>query len=118
MKPKRQQRWMTRKPPAGWKSGDRLLFWKSSPAREMVGLGELVSVEKPQRGNTHFHVRYLTDALQNSLGIGELRRDPQLRRATFLKAGPAMTVFRLSTDHASRIVSPSGDTQNRPARDT
>lgn len=103
--PGRCQPWVTRKPPAAWKPGDRLLFWKSSPARELMGLGELVAVRAPRNGATTFEVRYLTPSLSCTVGIDELRRDRDVAGASFLKAGPATTVFPLSAKQARKLVS-------------
>lgn len=96
--------WITRKPPRTWLPGDPLLFWSSAPDLELVAIGSLVEVLPSRNGATRFVVEYRTALLQKPLGIVQLRKDPIVRRASFLKAGPAATVQRLDSQHARRLL--------------
>lgn len=101
---RRQQTWVTRKPPKDWRAGDRVLMWASSPAKCLVGMAEIVRIAQPQHGVTEFSLKYASTTFETPLGIDLLRRDTALRDASFLKAGPASTVFRLSTPVMKRLL--------------
>ena len=105
LKPGGYETWRTARPPATWSKGDRLFFWRSGPALDVIGLGEFLSVRprKGKAGESLFDVRYLTEPFRNPLGIDQLRSAPFIRDASFLKAGPAGTVFPLTTDQGRRL---------------
>lgn len=98
--------WHTAKPPKSWNAGDRLFFWKSSPALCLVGLGVfdgINRVKKDYKGRTRFNVTYLTSTLDQPLYIDELRRHFSDDLPSFLKAGPAGTVFPLTNDQGENL---------------
>lgn len=102
--PGRDDTWVTTRPPRSWARGDRLFFWKAAPALSVVGLGELRSSPQRRVGNqVRFGVRYLTGYLAHPVHITLARRQPALRDASFLKSGPAGTVFPLSPSEASTL---------------
>lgn len=102
--PGRTERWVTRKPPRTWAAGDLAFMWKGAPALCVLGVGEIVRVHHPDaNGDSWFTLRYTTGPLDSPLGIEELRADPVLTRASFLKAGPAGTIFALTPAQASRL---------------
>jgi hypothetical protein len=103
--PGRAERWVTRKPPNEWEPGDGIFFWKSAPALRLVGLGRLkTTAERNASGDAHFVLTYLTSTLESPLGIDELRRDRIIGDASFLKVGPAGTVFPISGRQADRLL--------------
>lgn len=105
LKPSTTNYWITKKPPKAWGHGDRLFFWHSSPKLEVIGLGEfLEELAEPTRdGFTRFQVRYLSGMLPKPIGIEVLRGDPVLGSASFLKSGPAGTVFPITLDQGARL---------------
>jgi predicted RNA-binding protein with PUA-like domain len=97
--------WVTRKPPREWAAGDGIFFWKSAPALCILGLGRITAVHAPdENGASWFDLLYLTAPLEAPLTIHELRADPVVSGASFLKAGAAGTVFPLSDAQAERLV--------------
>jgi hypothetical protein len=97
-------RWVTKKPPSTWTSGDALFFWKGAPGLELVSVGTLVQVFAPDaEGRTFFEVEYSSGPLAYPLGIAELRANTVLDGASFLKAGAAGTVFPLTAEQAGRL---------------
>jgi 5-methylcytosine-specific restriction endonuclease McrA len=105
LRPKRRDRWRTASPPSTWAPGDRLFFWKSAPELCVVGLGELVAPgrRQPRGVDTWFSVQYLSPSLSRPVGIAALRSDRVVRSASFLKAGPAGTVFPLTSVQGRRL---------------
>ncbi len=104
LQPGRLEDWRTRKPPRAWVLGDYVLFWKSAPALCLIGAGEIVAFPGTNRdGDTKFTLRYLTSPLPTPVSIERLRSDPVVGDASFLKAGPAGTVFPLSNRQAARV---------------
>lgn len=102
LEPGRDDTWVTMRPPREWARGDRLFFWKAAPALAVVGLGLLRSSPRRYAGRqARFDVRYLTGYLAHPVHITLARRQPALRNASFLKSGPAGTVFPLSRSEAS-----------------
>lgn len=97
--------WWTLKPPKGIAKGDRLFFWKSSPARKLVMLGEFEKTlqEKDAEGYTYLDVVYLTPLLNYQLTIEELRRHFFDKLPSFLKAGPAGTFFPLTDEQGEEL---------------
>jgi hypothetical protein len=98
-------RWQTAKPPKDWRIGDRLFFWRSSPSLQVVGIGELTKTgaRQPAGTNTTFDVRHLSPVLGHPIGKDELLKDPTFKDASFLKAGPSGTLFRLSQKQGERL---------------
>ena len=89
--------WETGRAPKQWAADDRLFFWESSPSKCLVGMGTL---ERPFDGynandKVRFAVKYLTKRIDVVIEQTELRSLPALKEASFLKAGPAGTVFPL-----------------------
>lgn len=105
LKPGGYETWRTARPPAAWSKGDRLFFWRSGPALDLVGLGEFLGVRprKARTGESLFDVKYLTAMFANPVGIDQLRSDRSLRDVSFLKAGPAGTVFPLTPEQGRRL---------------
>ncbi len=101
--------WHTKQPPRTWSAGDRLLFWASSPRLELIALGEFLGEidARADDGETHYEVRYLSPVIAKPIGIQELRADPMLKDAIFLKNGPATSVVRLTRaegEHLFRVL--------------
>src|ERR1051325_6051173 len=91
--------WRTKRPPRDWEAGDRTFFWASSPQLELIGLGKLLTTGRRTRAGDHlYRVAYLTGVLEQRPPIDELRADPIVSGAIFLKNGPAMSVTRLRTE--------------------
>lgn len=105
LQPNRLDKWRTASPPSTWASGDRLFFWKAAPDTCVVGLGEIAKVgaREPRGSVTNFWVRYQTPFLPRPVGIQKLRGDPTLRSASFLKSGPAGTLFPLTAEQGKRL---------------
>lgn len=97
--------WRTARPPQRWDSGDRIFFWRSSPALDVVGLGEFRGLSRrvTDAGEAIFRVRYLGPILSRPVTIDELRSGPVVCDASFLKSGPAGTVFPISVAQGERI---------------
>jgi hypothetical protein len=95
-------KWHTGRAPKDWASGDRLFCWESTPALRVIGLATLVQTNcgLDEEGDLLFQVEYQTSRIASMPQIAELRRIPILNAASFLKAGPATTVFPLSSDQA------------------
>jgi len=103
--PGRRDKWHTAAPPKSWEPGDRLFFWKAAPDLCVVGVGELVAAHhrQPRGKDTWFSVKYLTPMFERPIDIGALRADSILRSASFLKAGPAGTLFPLTPKQGQRL---------------
>lgn len=100
----RTARWVTRKPPKEWSPGDTILFWKGRPYLSVVAAGCILRCdERDAKGNAYFRVKYLTRELATPVDMEALRRDCVVGHATFLKSGPAGTVFPLSDAESRRI---------------
>jgi hypothetical protein len=99
------QTWITKKPPTALAPGDGAFMWKSSPDRCLVGLAEVTALTGwNDDGFFEFRLRYLTAVVTDPLRQDDLRRDPMLGDASFLKAGPAETLFPLTRAQAGRLV--------------
>ena len=88
----------TKRPPKDASKGDRLFWWKSTPACRVVGLGQLVSVtEEPDSSGRHLiKVKHLTDEYSRPIPMEALRKVPGLGKASFLHSGHQATFYRLS----------------------
>jgi predicted RNA-binding protein with PUA-like domain len=97
--------WRTKRPPRDWEIGDRLFFWASSPRLELIALGEFhgETGERTEEEETLYNVSYATSVVQRPLRLAELRADPALKDAIFLKNGPASSVVRLSADEGIHL---------------
>jgi hypothetical protein len=90
--------------PKTFSPGDTLFIWASAPTLRMIGRARLVDPHDGLDGKIYyFRVEYLTNFIEGPT-IKELRRDPHLQTASFLKAGPAGTIFPLSQEQGSRIL--------------
>ena len=105
LKPGRRDVWGTRRPPTAWANGDRLFFWRSAPSLEVVGLGEFLglALPDPRFNDTRFGVKYLCPILSRPITMEQLRSNRVLKDASFLKAGPSGTVFRLTPEQGRRL---------------
>lgn len=97
-------RWYTSRPPKTWLHGDTLFIWAGSPLLRVIGRAVLT---KPDAGFDdpiyHFGVEYATNLVEGPT-ITDLRRDPLLRTASFLKSGPSGTVFPLTSEQGTRML--------------
>lgn len=101
--------WRTKLPPRSWKQGDRLLFWASSPRRELIALGEFEGETGKYTKDDEllYNVYYLTTVAARPIAMEELRKDAVLENAIFLKKGPAGSVLRLTPaegEHLYRLL--------------
>lgn len=98
-------RWRTGQPPKGWTLGDRLFFWASSPRLELIALGEFRGEmgQYTEEGQFLYKVRYLTGVIGRPLRLRELRCEPELQNAIFLKVGPAASVVRLTPEEGAHL---------------
>jgi hypothetical protein len=95
---------VTRKPPKEWSAGDTVLFWKGRPYLSVVAAARLLRCdERDRKGNAYFRVEYLTGELADPVGLETLRNDRVVGHASFLKSGPAGTVFAVTEREARRI---------------
>jgi hypothetical protein len=93
-------------PPKTWAAGDRLLFWEAAPKLRVAGLGVLTALPEARRdGDVTFHVQYLTRHIRLSPTLAELKQDPVIQTAAFVKSGAAGTVFPVSDDQLRRSIS-------------
>ncbi len=99
-------RWHTGRAPKDWSVGDRLFCWESTPALRMIGLARLLQIDcgHDDEGDLLFEVEYQTRRFASMPGIEDLRQIPILNTASFLKSGPATTVFPLSSEQADILV--------------
>lgn len=102
--PMRRGRWRTARPPRDWNDGDFAFMWESSPGSRLIGLARISSTDAGSKGQERFFdLEYLTGFLSHPPTLRELRGEPRLRTASFLKAGPAGTVFPLTAAQAHRL---------------
>jgi hypothetical protein len=97
--------WRTKKPPRDWMPDDRLLFWSSSPRRELVAQGVFLGLtgRKNADGETLYRIKYLTSALPNPVSASELRNDAVCATANFLKPAVAQGVLGLELLQAHQM---------------
>jgi 5-methylcytosine-specific restriction enzyme A len=105
LEPNIAQTWITKKPPNEWASGDIVFFWASGTAKRVVGLGRIVDLpsDLDDADYTRFTLESLTGPLEYPLGIEMLRGDVVLSEASFLKAGPAGTIFPLTPEQGAKL---------------
>ena len=105
VQPNARHQWRTKRPPRSWQVADRLLFWASSPRLELIALGlfEGQTGERTPDEEEIYNVRYLTAVVDSPLTLAELRIDPMLKNAIFLKNGPASSVVRLSEQEGAHL---------------
>jgi HNH endonuclease len=105
LRPHEIQDWITKRPPKGWSPGDAIFFWKGSPACEIVGFGRITKTTTApnDEGDFVFEVEYLTGPFAHRLGLAELRADDVLGATSFVKSGPAGTVFPLAQTETQRL---------------
>ncbi|HXI12315.1 MAG TPA: EVE domain-containing protein [Thermoanaerobaculia bacterium] len=103
--PGNEEPWHTGRIPKDWENGDRLFCWESAPALRVVGLAELTdrNAGVDQDGDRLFRVRYITRKFSWMPTIADLRAIPILNEASFLKTGPATTLFPLTSEQASLL---------------
>ena len=105
IQPHKEEEWITAKPPKDWAPGDAVFLWKSSPELRLAGFGRIVatSTARNPHEDTAFMLEYLAGPVSHPLGLRELRQDPVLGDASFLKSGPAGTVFPLTPDQSTQL---------------
>ena len=91
-------KWRTVRLPLEFRSGDRLFFWSTAPHLEIIGLGRVANpIQRARQGNlSYFHVLFLTDRLNVTVSINELRKYSVLQSASFLKSGPSGLLFPIT----------------------
>lgn len=105
LQPNAREVWYTGRTPKIWAQNDRVFFWESTPKLRIVGLGVMAETDrgKDEQGRCLFEVQYLTRRLNSTLSIHELRQTSVVENASFLKSGPASTVFPLTENQALTI---------------
>ncbi|MBV9401404.1 MAG: DUF3883 domain-containing protein [Bryobacterales bacterium] len=97
-------RWYTARPPKTWLAGDTLFIWAGSPKLRVIGWAHLVKPEAGFEDNAYyFGIEYDSNLIEGPT-INDLRRDPLLRTASFLKSGPSGTVFPLTAGQGARML--------------
>lgn len=99
-------RWHTGRAPRDWRIGDRLFCWESTPALRMIGLARITQTDCgiDEEGDLLFEVEYETNRFDSMPTIDYLRQIPILNTASFLKTGPATTVFPLSAEQSDILI--------------
>jgi HNH endonuclease/EVE domain-containing protein len=92
----------TAKSVSALRTGDRVFYWKSSPARCLVALGRVTDVRhaKERGRRTETKVRVLTKEFDPPIGIAQLRKVVSLGNPSFLKSGAPGTYYPLTTEQA------------------
>jgi hypothetical protein len=92
----------TAKPVSSLRAGDRIFYWKASPAKCLVAFGRVTHVRhaKERGGRTETKVRVLTKEFDPPLGIVQLRKVSSLRNPSFLKSGAPGTYYPLTAEQA------------------
>jgi hypothetical protein len=82
-----------------------LLFWASSPRLELIALGEFLGETGRYTKDNElvYNVKYLTPVVDRPIRLSELRADPTLTDAIFLKKGPAASIVRLSEGEGTQL---------------
>jgi hypothetical protein len=95
--PGERDRWVTHRPPKDWAIGDFVFLWESGRGQRVVGLGRIVETDAGSSDDGQlFAIEYLTGRLAHPVSGATLRDAAALESASFLKAGPAGTVFPLT----------------------
>ncbi|KAF0139901.1 MAG: HNH endonuclease family protein [Stygiobacter sp.] len=104
--PNKTDIWFTHRPPKNWCVNDTLIFWDSAPRLRICAIGKLnkTFVKVNTEGNTEYEVIYLTKYLNSPVTISELRKISVVREASFLKAGPATSVFPITNEQGQIIL--------------
>jgi hypothetical protein len=107
LRPGKLWQWHSKKPSLHWKKGDRVFFWISSPKMQLVALGEFVrpNAGLDDEGQTLFDLRVQTERFEVPVGIDTLRNSPAMEGVSFLKAGPAGTVYPLTENQGEVLAS-------------
>ena len=102
LQPGRADLWHSGRLPKTLAPGDRLFCWESTPELRLVGLALLreTNCGTDKYGDSLFRVEYLTHWLSSMPNVHELRQLPILNTASFLKSGPATTLFPLAREQA------------------
>lgn len=96
--------WRTARPPKDLAKGDRVFFWMSAPHSRVVGFGTVGELLGWRRsGLFFFELVYRTAPLGKPLLQADLRADRVVGGASFLKSGPAGTLFPLDAAQAGRL---------------
>jgi hypothetical protein len=105
LEPGRRVGWVTKRLPLAAAEGDRVFYWMAAPDTCVIALGVIraLSRDRDAEGLYHFTVETLTERFHRPLTQEELRRDPLLAGASFLKAGPAGTLFPLTESQARQL---------------
>ncbi len=103
LRPGHVETWGTRYEEKKMTPGDRVFLWESGGRSRVVGFATVVSIDGFKRGKWRFSVRYLAERLDYVPSISELRAEPKLRGATFLKPGVFRTVYPVDRQQASAI---------------
>lgn len=105
LKKGRVAHWVTKRPPKDLLEGDLAFLWTGAPKLAVCGVAEVIAIHEPDRhGVTQFDLRYLTGYLDELVGIAQLRADPTIGKASFLKTGPSGTLFPLTGAQANRLL--------------
>ena len=106
LRPRTSSRWHTGRAPKAWAAGDRIFCWESTPKLRIVGIGRLAEVDcgVDEYGHKLFKVEYLSGRLEQMVHMSELRRVPILGQASFLKSGPATTLFPQTPEQAEILI--------------
>lgn len=94
--------WWGKVPPSIQKD-DRLLFWKNSPDQKLYALGSFVDRLYRDKKDQTFKVKFSTGHFQNQLGRDDLTPLFGSSLPTFLRGGPAGTLFLLEAEEARAI---------------
>jgi len=103
LRPGHIEPWGTRYSVAEMATGDRVFLWESGGRSRIIGFATVVRVDGLKGGKWRFRVKYLSERFDCMLGIHELRADPALKSASFLKPGVFRTVYPLTGKQAGAI---------------
>jgi len=103
--PGNKSTWHSARAPKHWAVGDRIFCWESTPSLRMVGLAEITNTNKgrDKHGDLLFEIKYLTTPFDYQPTMAELRSADELKGCSFLKVGPATTVFPIKKMEAEVI---------------
>ena len=98
--------WIAARIIGGFEKGDKVVFWKSGTGLRVIALGEVVNPFKGINGETGkklFSLKSTTGILESQPNIHDLRKLQLFNNAGFLKAGPADTIFRLTSEQGKYL---------------